>query len=79
MDRAEATLGNFFGATKKERLIAYVRHPERVNPLMLDYYSREPFKTSEFLGLKNDLQAAESIGPTSMLRRRTSVTRARRR
>ena len=63
MDRAEATLGNFFGATKKERLIAYVRHPERVKPLMLDYYSRELFKTSEFLGLKNDLQAAESIGP----------------
>ena len=61
--RAEATLGNFFGANKKELLIAYVRNPERVKPLMLDYYSREPFEKHEFLGLKSDLQAAESIGP----------------
>ncbi|MGI9241826.1 MAG: hypothetical protein ACR2RV_13570 [Verrucomicrobiales bacterium] len=62
-DRAEATLGHFFGATKESQMLAYVRHPKRVSPLMVDYYNRVPFKTHEFLGLNNDLQAAESIGP----------------
>ena len=42
----------------------YVRDPVRVNPLMIDYYSREQFEADhEFLGLMNDLQEFEVAGP----------------
>ena len=64
-ERAENTLRNFFNATKPEILIRYVRDPDRVWPLMADFYKREKFSFDdyEFLGLKTTLQEYTSVGP----------------
>ena len=64
-ERAENTLRNFFSSTKPEILIRYVRDPERVWPLMSDFYEREKFSfvDYEFLGLKTTLQEYTPVGP----------------
>ncbi|WP_411825754.1 hypothetical protein [Luteolibacter sp. AS25] len=41
------TVKKVLEAESVDEMLGYVRHPERVGPLMLDYYSREPLVTLE--------------------------------
>ena len=63
-ERAETLLRDFFNVTKKEELLPFIRDPERVAPLIKEFYSREPeILVFDFLGLKSDLQEYETPGP----------------
>ncbi|MDC1448126.1 hypothetical protein N8218_00565 [bacterium] len=47
-DALESQLGAYFSATTIEEKLKYVRHPERVEPLMRDYYSRHKIIPKEY-------------------------------
>ncbi|MDA7931461.1 hypothetical protein N9821_00490 [Akkermansiaceae bacterium] len=47
-DAIESQLGAYFSATTIEEKLKYVRHPERVEPLMRDYYSRHKIIPKEY-------------------------------
>lgn len=44
----EELVANFLGAKTIEERVKFVRHPERVRPLMEDYYSRNEFQSGVF-------------------------------
>ena len=46
IDRINATLRAFFNATTVDALIPLIRHPERVTPLMRQYYADKPVFSS---------------------------------
>ena len=56
-------LRQFFAVAKKEDLPPFIRDPERVIPLIREYYEREAFTQHEFLGLNSELQEFEPAGP----------------
>ena len=47
-DRMEETLRDFLSAKTVEERLKYVRHPNRVKPLMLDYYRRFPIQSYQY-------------------------------
>ena len=58
-DAISATLERFFGAATVDARIALVRDPERVRPLMLNYYSREPMPQPKWRGLGKAMRVDE--------------------
>jgi len=48
---ARESAGRFFAATTVEEMLAVVRDPERVEPLMREFYSRNPLRPRELLNL----------------------------
>jgi len=47
VDTIEEVVRNFHDSRSIDELLKYVRHPERVRPLMEDYYSRHALKPSQ--------------------------------
>jgi hypothetical protein len=52
VERIENTLRIYFDATTVDLLARFVRHPERVKPLMRDYYERKPLAQSPMRSLR---------------------------
>jgi hypothetical protein len=49
----EEAARNFYDSRSIEELLRYARHPERVKPLMEDYYARHPLKPSRVEELRS--------------------------
>lgn len=54
-----ATLEKFFGTATFEGRLALVRDPERVKPLMMSYYSREPMPQLKWRGVSKVMRVDE--------------------
>jgi hypothetical protein len=53
IDRIEAVLRKVFSAASVEDLAAIVRHPERVTPLMKDFYAANPLSAAPLKAVKS--------------------------
>lgn len=51
IDRIESSLHAFYQADSPQALTALIRHPERVGPLVRDYYSKRPLPTGRLSGI----------------------------
>jgi hypothetical protein len=58
-ERISQRLSAFFEAPTLEAKLALIRDPQRVKPLMVSYYAREPMPTWKFRGLGRAVRVAE--------------------
>lgn len=61
--RIRDSLGRFFGATKPDDLLNVVRDPQRVKPLIEDYYSRKPFEMPRIEGISSAEEGMVNLKP----------------